>query len=230
MKLKCIFLVICAAGLLILISPAFGAEDLTNLPANEQQNVINDVLNRVEIKYSDKGACSRFVQISTIKAMNIADTATGKLCAKPPGMMRWEYETPDPQLIVSNGESLWMYRPEDNQVMVGKAPVFFNGGKGAGFLSDIKSIREGFDIYLETPEDPSLYLLKLIPHDTALDISHIYLFVSKQNDSLERIITYNPYGDETRVDLYDHEFNLELDDSLFTFAIPEGTDVIQLDE
>ena len=228
MKVKNILLIFIG---LLFISQVLGAEEKAAVPPTEdQKKTIDEIISRVEKKYAVKGTCSRFVQISTIKAMNISDTATGNIYARSPDMMRWEYETPDPQLIISDGEKLWLYRPEDNQVMVGKAPVFFGGGKGAGFLSDITSLKEGFDISLETPEDPSLYLLKLIPHDKALDLSVIYLFVSKTEDTLERIITYNPYGDETRVDLFDHKFNLELDDALFSFVIPKGTDIIQIDE
>jgi outer membrane lipoprotein carrier protein len=191
---------------------------------------LDGVLNRIEKKYGDKGFCARFTQTSSIKAMDISDTATGKICAKSPGMMRWEYETPEPQLIVTNGEDLWMYRPEDNQVMVGKSPVIFGDGKGAGFLSDIKQIRTRFDVSLEPSEDPALQRLKLVPRNKKLDISVIYLHVSKKDASLARIVTFSAYEDETRFDLSDHEYNLDIDDGMFVFEIPKGVDILNLEE
>ena len=78
--------------------------------------------------------------------------ASGKVYIKYPGMMRWEYEKPDRQIIITDADKLWIYRPEDNQVMTGKAPTFFRDGKGASFLSDIRLIRQKFDISLE--QDP----------------------------------------------------------------------------
>jgi outer membrane lipoprotein carrier protein len=229
MKHKLIFLIV----LLTVLHPFFASGEPEG-PAGQKSDAecetLDMILNQVEKKYMNKGLCTRFVQISTMKVMDISDTATGKLCAKTPGMMRWEYETPDPQLIVTDGESLWMYRPEDNQVMVGKSPVFFEGGKGAGFLSDIKSLRNNFEITLDAAEDPALHMLKLIPLDKKLDIAVLYLYVSKADAVLTRIFTINTYGDETRVDLFDHEFIPELKDDLFTFVIPEGTDIIQIDE
>ena len=56
--------------------------------------------------------------------------------------MRWEYETPDRQTIITDNKTLWIFRPEDNQVMIGKAPSFFEGGKGFSFLSNMKLIQQ----------------------------------------------------------------------------------------
>jgi outer membrane lipoprotein carrier protein len=148
-------------------------------------------------------------------------------------MMRWEYEKPDKQIIVTDADKLWIYRPEDNQVMTGKAPTFFRDGKGASFLSDIRLIRQKFDISLEEGErgeSDLFYQLKLVPLEKTLDISAIRLLISKRTFSVLQVTTQNSYGDETRIDLINSAFGVHLDDSLFSFSIPEGTDVLQLDE
>ena len=202
----------------------------TEMAPGTAHTQMTEIVRKVEDAYSQKGTEMRFVQTSVIKAMDISDTAAGKITIKPPGMMRWEYETPDPQLIITNGKKLWLYRPEDRQVMVGDAAVFFGNGKGAGFLSDITTLKDGFDISMETSEEPGIALLKLVPRDQNLDVAYILLYVLQADGTLQRIITYNAYGDETRVDLFDPRFNLELDDTLFNFVIPEQTDIIKLDQ
>jgi outer membrane lipoprotein-sorting protein len=45
-----------------------------------------------------------------------------------------------------------------------------------------------------------------------------------------RIVTYNSYGDETRIALSNIQFQMSLDDSMFSFQIPQGVEVLQLDE
>jgi outer membrane lipoprotein carrier protein len=165
--------------------------------------------------------------------MDITDLATGKVYIKYPGMMRWEYEKPDRQIIVTDADRLWIYRPEDNQVMTGKAPTFFRDGKGASFLSDIRLIRQKFDISLEQggpAENDLFYHLKLIPREKTLDISEISLMVSRQTFNVLQVMTLNFYGDETRIDLINFAFGADLDDSLFSFTIPQGVDVLQIDE
>ena len=211
---------------------------LYNLPvlyaaAEKTDLSVDQILEQVENKYTNSKFAADFIQKSTINAMNITDTATGKVYIKYPGMMRWEYEKPDRQIIITDADKLWVYRPEDNQVMTGKAPTFFRDGKGASFLSDIRLIRQKFEISLEQgpPEERDLFHhLKLIPREKTLDISEIRLMVSKQTHNVLQVMTLNFYGDETRIDLINFAFGTDIDDSLFSFTIPQGVDVIQIDE
>ena len=129
---KILISAICVA--IISTAVNLNARSKQDLQETEIAEQVNTILNQVESRYSGAGFSADFVQKSTIKAMEITDTATGTLTVKRPNKMRWEYLSPDPQLIISNGTDLWVYRPEDKQVMLGKSPKFFGGGKGAGFL------------------------------------------------------------------------------------------------
>ena len=37
--------------------------------------------------------------------------ATGKAIFKKPGMMKWDYISPDTQQIVSDGKTIWIFQP-----------------------------------------------------------------------------------------------------------------------
>ena len=228
-KLFCYSFVIVAILVLELLSDPPGLYATT-----ETSNLsVDQILDRVETKYTNSKFSADFIQKSTIKAMNITDMATGKVYIKYPGMMRWEYEKPDRQIIITDGDKLWIYRPEDNQVMTGKAPTFFRDGKGASFLSDVRLIRQKFDISLvpgQPAESDLFYHLKLIPREKTMDISEIRLMVSKKTFSVLQVMTLNFYGDETRIDLINFAFGVDMDDSLFSFTIPQGVDVLQIDE
>lgn len=230
MKLKVLSILVVVLLCVFIVSLVSGKELSDGSLKYGSTTDLEEILNNLENRYAATGFSANFVQTSTIKAMDISDTVSGKIYVKPPGMMRWEYESPDPQLIISDGQNLWIYRPEDNQVMVGKSPDFFGDGKGSGFLSDIKLLRKKFTISLEKPEDTDLYLLKLIPQKNTLDLSLIYIFVSKQDFNLVRIITNNNYGDETRVDMSNINFDSGLKNNLFTFAAPKGADILKMDE
>ncbi len=214
------------------LAPLGSPQDLN--AATENINLsVDQILDRVEKRYTNSKFSADFIQKSTLKAMDITDLATGKVYIKYPGMMRWEYEKPDRQIIITDADRLWIYRPEDNQVMTGKAPTFFGDGKGASFLSDIQLIRQKFDISLEQggqAENDLFYHLKLIPREKTLDISEIRLMVSRQTFNVLQVMTINFYGDETRIDLINFAFGADLDDSLFSFTIPQGVDVLQIDE
>jgi len=211
---------------LILIS--FIAVNFSYTAASEL--TLEQILDRVENHYTGKSFQAEFIQESTIKAMDIVDFASGKIFVRYPGMMRWEYEKPEKQIIITDGHKLWIYRPSDNQVLTGNAPAFFSDGKGASFLSDIKLIRQKFKISLENSKEGFFHELKLQPLEKRLDVIDIRLSVTKNTFTVIRIITYNSYGDENRIEFANHQFDVKLDESLFSFEIPPGADVVQLDE
>ena len=198
--------------------------------AAETELTLEQILDRVEKNYAGQSFQAGFIQESTIKAMDIVDFASGKIFVRYPGMMRWEYEKPEEQIIITDGHKLWVYRPTDNQVLTGSAPAFFSDGKGASFLSDIKLIRQKFKISLENSKEDFFYELKLQPLEKKLDVVDIRLSVTKNTFTVIRIITYNSYADENRIEFVNHQFNVKLDESLFSFKVPPGADVVQLDE
>ncbi len=196
----------------------------------ESDPALDRILEGMEKKYANSSFSATFLQESTLKAMEITDFASGKVYVRHPGKMRWEYEKPDKQIIITDGYELWIYRPEDNQVMTGAAPEFFRDGKGASFLSDIKLIRQKFDIELLEEEKSLFHELKLIPREKNMDVASIRLSVSMSRFTVMRVITYNFYGDETRIELLNSKFGVDLDEDLFSFKIPEGIDVLKIDE
>lgn len=204
------------------IEPAVAAE--------KHPGAIEKILDGIEQRYAGKGFSAKFFQESFLKAMQISDTAEGHLMVKQPGKMRWEYVLPDKQTIITDSKSLWIYRPDDKQVMVGKAPEFFKGGKGATFLSDIHQLRKSFSIELETAQSPDYHRLRLVPKNPSPDLADVALLVAKSTYQVDQVITHNRYGDETQIVLNSYQFNLNPKEELFHFQIPQGVDVVQIDQ
>lgn len=202
-----------------------------NTTMENSPDLLENVLDLMEQRYSTPGFSASFKQKSTLTAMDITDTASGTIIVKRPGMMRWEYHTPDRQIIITDGEQLWIYRPDEYQVMVGKAPAFFKDGKGAGFLSDMRMLREKFTISWAEAKlaNDENYHLKLLPVDKRLELKTIYLAVDPQTYVIKNIVTYNTYDDKTQIWLTDYNFQINPDDAAFRFIIPEGIDVLELE-
>jgi outer membrane lipoprotein carrier protein len=196
----------------------------------ESMPPLDTILKELEKRYTGSQFSADFLQQSTIKSMEITDFASGRLYVRYPGMMRWEYEKPEPQVIITDGHKLWIYRPLDNQVMTGSAPVFFRDGKGASFLSDIRLVRQKFTITLHPPQGEYLYELRMVPREKTLNISQVSLYVVPHTFIISRVVTRDDYGDDTRIDIVNTQFNAELDPALFKFDIPPGADVQKLDE
>ncbi len=191
---------------------------------------IDNILKKVEERYKGNGFSALFFQKSTLKAMEITDTASGRAFFKKPAMMRWEYNIPEKQYIITNGDSLWIYKPEDSQVMIGKFPAFFGNGKGVSFLSDIRLIREIFFFSMELPDKKGNTVLKLTPKNKNPDLIKVYLYISKENSNIIRLISYNEYEDETQIDFFNINFKTKMKNSKFVFKIPDKSDIVIFDE
>jgi len=192
---------------------------------------VEAVLRELEKRYGGAQFAAEFLQESTIRSMEITDFAAGRLYVRHPGMMRWEYEKPERQVIITDGKTLWIHRPQDNLVMTGSAPAFFRDGKGASFLSDISLVRRKFDITLAQAEGEYLYELKLTPRERgSLNLAEVILYVTPRAHHIVRIVTRNELGDDTRIDILQPQFNVNLDPSLFRFEIPPGADVQKIEE
>ncbi len=211
-------------ALILTAATAFGTEP------DGQSAALETLISKIEQRYTLSGFTAQFDQYSTIKSMDITDTATGKLYIRRPGKMRWEYEKPEPQIIISDGSQLWIYRPNDKQVIIGKAPVFFGDGKGISFLSDIKILRENFTASLEPDDDQGNAVIKLIPQKKNPDVEVIYMAVSRNTSDIIYAVTRNAYGDETRIELSGFEFSDSLNPDLFTFTVPPETDILELEQ
>ena len=108
-----------------------------------------DILTALEQKYANKSFSTDFTQVSKLAALDITEKASGKAFFSHPGKMIWQYLAPQNHEIITNGKTLWIYRPEENQVMQGDASQFFKSGAGGAFLSDISLVRKNYNLSLK---------------------------------------------------------------------------------
>ena len=200
-------------------------------PTAEQSSagLREDIIKKLEKRYNTADFSARFSQESALKALDIKDTASGKVWFKHPGMMQWEYEQPEKYAIISDGKTLWIFRPEDNQVVIGDAMTYFGNGKGASFLSNFNLVQDTYTVTVATPASPDQYALKLVPRKKQMDLAAILLNIDKTTYEIKSVVTINAYGDETRIEFSDLVFE-PLDASLFNFQIPTGAEVLKMDE
>ncbi len=211
-----IFLVFTIFSLTFLINPAF---------CNDM--IKEDILTALELKYRGKSFKADFEQVSKLAALDITEKASGTSFFSHPGKMRWQYLSPQFHEIITNGKSLWIYRPEENQVMVGDASHFFKSGAGGAFLSDISLIRKKFTITVKKVNSDYAEL-NLSVKEKRGDISSIVIRILQKNSEIERVVTYNPYNDTTRLEFKNIRFG-NIDPETFEFQIPDKADIIEMD-
>ena len=208
----------------------FAAEAVGTASAAGQEALLQRIIEGIEQRYAVPGFSADFTQSSTIKALDLTDTASGRAMFMHPAKMRWEYDQPEKKIYISDGTTLWVYSPDQNQVMVGRAPEFFKGGQGASFLSDIQSLRRQFVIALAPQQAEGTHTLKLLPREKNIDLARIFLTVDAESFVVSRVDTVNDYDDETRIMLSNVRFEQSPDTAQFHFTVPPGADVLELNE
>ena len=162
--------------------------------------------------------------------MDITDTASGRAYFMEPGKMRWEYVEPEPQQIITDGKRLWVYKPLEEQVLTGDVSSLFEDGRGVSFLSAIRRIAEENQVsFTQARERKGYHILALAPKERKSDLKVIYIYVSSTTGLVEEIETVNFYDDITRIMFSEIRLGGSVDPSLFTFNIPEGADVLMMD-
>ncbi len=198
--------------------------------ANENTKTDNsfkeEILTALEKRYSRKSFEADFTQISRLEALERNDMASGHAFFSHPGKMRWQYLSPEQHEIITNGKSLWIYRPSIKQVMTGDAKSFFPAGAGGAFLSDISLVRKNFTIHLKT-NTPNYVELSLVANKKISDISSILIRISKKNTQIERVTTYNIYDDTTIFEFSNIQFN-PINPGVFEFIPPSDASIIEM--
>ena len=129
--------------------------------------------------------------------------------------------------IITNGKSLWIYRPEENQVMQGDASQFFKAGSGGAFLSDISLVRKNYKIRVKEITDDYVEI-DLAAKNEAPDISSIVIRISKENNEIQRVVTVNAYDDTTLFEFSNIRFK-DIAPGVFEFKVPQGVNTIDMD-
>ena len=124
------------------------------VPAIAHAQSLDEVVNGVESTYGKiTDLRAEFTQTARNKSLGQDIKAEGVVALKKGGKMRWDYKSPAPQQIVSDGTSLWVYTPELNQVNKGNAPKALAGPAGS-FLSGLGKVREEFTVRFLNPASP----------------------------------------------------------------------------
>ncbi len=198
----------------------------TNGFASPPQNILAEIQNQYEKTHDFEAS---FIQEYIGKVMRQSQRGEGKVYFKKKGMMRWDYRVPN-QKIISDGQSLWFYQPDEKQVLVAATDKMI---KEFGFLMGEGDLRRDFKL-LTTEEVPSSkedqLQIDIAPKDPHPAVSKLSLMIDKKTFLVIQVDVFDGLGNVTRTRFSDIKTNTNLSSSFFQFKIPPGTEVIKMQE
>jgi len=191
---------------------------------------LDQVISKVQETYEGiQDLSARFQQVSLIKGSSGKEESGGVVLLKKPGMMRWEYKSPEPRLIVCDGKTLYIYSPTDHQVILQEASKAFTS-TAVNLLGGMGKLREDFSIQWGKSAAKGSrggLLLELKPVQSQGQVGQILMEVNPETFLIERIVLQDIFSNTTTLSFKKVKINTGLTDGLFTFVPPPGTQVIK---
>jgi outer membrane lipoprotein carrier protein len=201
-------------SVLLFAAPAGAAPDVTT------------VIDGIQKFYADaQDLQANFTQRYTYTVYDRTQVSKGIVYFKKPGMMRWDYQKPQPKVFVADGQTLWVYEPTENQAFKRKLaeaqlPVALTFMSGEGKLTD------EFEVKLLPSEDASSYLVELIPKRHAGDYKSLQLKVDAKTFAVTASTVVDPVGNTNELSFEGVKTNVGLPDAGFKFRPPDGVRII----
>jgi outer membrane lipoprotein carrier protein len=154
--------------------------------------------------------------------------ASGDVWLKKPGKMRWDYAKPERKLMLSDGQTLWVYEPEDEQAFKqdlrsSTLPLSVSFLLGQGKLGDEFIISV---VHVDGVGQAGDTVLKLVPKVATTAYRYLLFVVDPKTGLVKETLIYDQQGGTNRLTFSSVETNRGVDDGKFKFSAPAGTKVI----
>lgn len=163
-----------------------------------------------------------FTQVVLDSNLKQVKQSNGTLMIKRPGRFRWDYAKPNPEVIVADGERLWLYDVELQQVTV-KPLNDTLAASPAVLLSGSNDVERSFKVE-DLGERDGLEWVSLVPKVKDTDFDNVKL--GFKGDDVAVMELKDNLGNLTRITFSNLQRNVPIGDDAFKFTPPKGADVI----
>ncbi len=187
----------------------------------------DELLARVTKRYKALDDFRADVVVATSSPyMGETSSSAGVLYARRPNLVRVEFREPVRQTVVFDGEYMYVYAAGGTQVLR------YAGG-GLSYLADLPqtldNLSDDYDVELAA-ETGGAYELHLDAKSEPAPFPEIRMWVDRERLVAVRADFYDAARNCTSYRFSAYEFNPGLPVSLFSFEVPPGVDVVDVNE
>lgn len=163
-----------------------------------------------------------FSQSVVAKSGRKPQLSQGTFAFSRPGKFRWTYQQPYYQLIVGDGEKLWVHDKDLNQVTVKKLGRAL-GSSPAALLAGDTSIEKHF-LIKDAGGDDGLEMIEATPRSQDNSFERVRIGF---RDNLPQLMeVHDNFGQTTTLRFTQFERNPTLASGVFRFEPPKGADIV----
>jgi len=169
-----------------------------------------------------KSVTADFSQSVTDANDHRGDESRGTMALQAPRQFRWETKKPYQQTIVADGQRVWVYEPDLEQVSV-RSQSSEEAHSPLTVLTDLSQIDTQFTAS-ESGERDGFVWLKLVSKAKEPEFEYAELGFSA--NTLDRMLFKDQLGNTTEIRFSEWKRNPSLSADTFKFTPPKGVDVI----
>jgi chaperone LolA len=169
-----------------------------------------------------QSARANFEQKVQDRGGKLVQEAKGSFVFLRPGRFRWEYAKPVDQLIVGDGERVWIYDRDLNQVTVRRISKAL-GSTPAALLAGSSDVEKAFELS-DAGEREGLEWLEARPKEKEAGFERIRMGFDVSGIQAMELVDY--FGQTTFLRFSGMVRNPKVDPSAFRFEPPKGADVL----
>ena len=153
-----------------------------------------------------------------------SSSQSGVFSFSRPGKFRWEVQKPYAQLTISDGERVYQYDPDLEQVTERSMDASV-GASPAAILFGSGSFDDSFSAQA-LPDSDGLQWMRATPKQG--DAGFEYVDIGFRDQMPVRLMLLDSFGQTTRIELGGIKVNPQLSAEAFQFKAPPGTDVVRM--
>jgi outer membrane lipoprotein carrier protein len=172
---------------------------------------------------------ARFDQLTTVPMSSRSRKGSGTVVFQKPYKMRWDYQKPDAQVLVSDGRKVSLYIAASRQLMVRSMDEYLQSDVTYAFFSGRGRIVKDFTVAAAPAEKqlPGLYAIKLTPKTTHPQVDYLYLWVDPRQYFINRLEVVDQFGSVTTLIFSGIEINPAVGGAAFRYTPPAGTEILE---
>lgn len=183
----------------------------------------SDAIQRLDKFFAEVNSFQgQFIQIVYDENGEVIQEAEGDVALDKPGKFRWQYTQPYPQLILADGEYLWIYDEELLQASakpidtaLGNAPIML--------LTNVRPLEDDFDIK-DAGIKEGLNWVELTPLVQDTEFHKIHIGLDEQG--VKKMELQDHFSQKTVIEFTNLKTNVAFAPDQFKFIAAEGVDVV----
>jgi outer membrane lipoprotein carrier protein len=213
-----------------LLSLLLGAMFLALLPGSGQCAPLTplELAQKLQARYEEtKTMTADFKQSTSVPMSTRKRLGAGKVVISKPGRIRWDYRTPDKQVLISDGKKVFMYLADSAQMIVQPVSQYINSDVTYAFFVGTGNIARDFKVLPpERQGDANLKAIKLVPKTAHPQVDYLHVWID-ENFMVRRLEIVDHFGSITDLAFANISRNEPVAPETFVFTPPLGTEIIE---